>query len=91
MYLLNADGTVERLLPNGGGSTATLDGDDKTRLDGILNNGKVWRPDKRSEREEFAYPAITQARSSPPKWTPIRTTWGARPNSPGMRGTTTAA
>lgn len=54
MYLLNADGTVERLLPDG--STDKLGSDDRTRLDGIMDNGKVWRPDKRSEREDFAIP-----------------------------------
>lgn len=50
-YLLDADGTVRRLEADGG--LKPLDSTDKNRLDGILNDGKAYRPPTRSEREEF--------------------------------------
>ncbi|MFE5729945.1 nucleic acid/nucleotide deaminase domain-containing protein [Streptomyces sp. NPDC056528] len=51
-YLLDADGTVRRLEANG--DLKNLDATDKDRLDGILNDGKVWRPSTRADREEHS-------------------------------------
>ncbi|MFD6343126.1 nucleic acid/nucleotide deaminase domain-containing protein [Streptomyces roseolus] len=51
-YLLDADGTVRRLDPDG--ELKTLDGTDEKRLEGILNDGKAWRPSTRAEREELS-------------------------------------
>ncbi|MGA4980160.1 nucleic acid/nucleotide deaminase domain-containing protein [Streptomyces cinereoruber] len=51
-YLLNADGSVQRLHENG--STAALDSDDKTRLNGVvMNNGKVWIPKTKNDKTEI--------------------------------------
>ncbi|MER7492538.1 nucleic acid/nucleotide deaminase domain-containing protein [Streptomyces pharetrae] len=51
MYLLNADGTVQRLDAQGG--LHALGSDDKHRLGGILeSDGRVWRPETRKDREE---------------------------------------
>ncbi|NGO75228.1 hypothetical protein G6045_05975 [Streptomyces sp. YC504] len=52
MYLLDADGTVRRLEADG--DLKALDSTDKTRLDGILNDGKAYRPSTRGEREEYS-------------------------------------
>ncbi|WP_329433209.1 hypothetical protein OG564_10770 [Streptomyces sp. NBC_01280] len=51
-YLLDADGTVRRLEADG--DLKALDSTDKTRLDGILDNGKAYRPSTRGDREEFS-------------------------------------
>uniref|UniRef100_A0AAU3GNQ3 Outer membrane channel protein CpnT-like N-terminal domain-containing protein n=1 Tax=Streptomyces sp. NBC_01401 TaxID=2903854 RepID=A0AAU3GNQ3_9ACTN len=51
-YLLDADGTVRRLEADG--DLKPLDGTDKQRLDGILNDGEAWRPSTRKEREELS-------------------------------------
>ncbi|MEV6397372.1 nucleic acid/nucleotide deaminase domain-containing protein [Streptomyces sp. NPDC051907] len=51
-YLLNADGSVERLYGNG--KTGEIDGVDKARLDGVvLNDGKAWIPSTPKEKSEF--------------------------------------
>ncbi|MEV6782063.1 nucleic acid/nucleotide deaminase domain-containing protein [Streptomyces sp. NPDC051098] len=51
-YLLDADGTVRRLEADG--DLKALDSTDKQRLDGILNDGKAYRPSTRSEREDLS-------------------------------------
>ena len=51
-YLLDADGTVRRL--DADGDLKALDSTDKQRLDGILNDGKAYRPSTRSEREDLS-------------------------------------
>ncbi|MET9378851.1 nucleic acid/nucleotide deaminase domain-containing protein [Streptomyces sp. NPDC002992] len=53
-YLLSTDGTVERLLPNG--TTKPLDSVDNARLDGILDNGKAWRPTSRRDQDDTKVP-----------------------------------
>ncbi|MEU3480874.1 nucleic acid/nucleotide deaminase domain-containing protein [Streptomyces sp. NPDC033754] len=53
-YLLATDGTVERLLPNGG--TKQLDSVDQDRLEGILNDGKAWRPSTRRDQDDTKVP-----------------------------------
>ncbi|MFE4526838.1 nucleic acid/nucleotide deaminase domain-containing protein [Streptomyces anulatus] len=51
-YLLNADGSVQRL--DESGRTSALDTEDKTRLNGVvLNNGKAWIPSTPKEKSEF--------------------------------------
>ncbi|WP_328486099.1 WXG100-like domain-containing protein [Streptomyces zaomyceticus] len=51
-YLLNADGSVQRLYANG--QTDELDTADKTRLNGVvLNDGKAWIPTTPKEKSEF--------------------------------------
>ncbi|WP_217505245.1 WXG100-like domain-containing protein [Streptomyces lunaelactis] len=51
-YLLNADGSVQRLYEDG--RTNSLDDADKSRLNGVvLNNGKAWIPDTPKEKSEF--------------------------------------
>jgi len=51
-YLLDADGTVRRLEADG--DLKALDSTDKQRLDGILDDGKAWRPPTRKDREEVS-------------------------------------
>lgn len=53
-YLLSTDGTVERLLPSG--KTEQLDSTDKARLDGVLENGKAWRPQVSADRDPTKVP-----------------------------------
>jgi hypothetical protein len=53
-YLLSTDGTVERLLPNG--TTKGLDSVDEARLDGVLNDGKAWRPKTRRDQADTSVP-----------------------------------
>ncbi|MGW0703746.1 nucleic acid/nucleotide deaminase domain-containing protein [Streptomyces sp. NPDC002867] len=51
-YLLNADGSVQRLYEDG--RTEKLDDADKTRLNGVvLNDGKAWIPSTPKEKSEF--------------------------------------
>ncbi|MFB7344768.1 nucleic acid/nucleotide deaminase domain-containing protein [Streptomyces hydrogenans] len=51
-YLLNADGSVQRLYSNG--ATDDLDDADKTRLNGVvLNDGKVWIPKTKNDKTEI--------------------------------------
>jgi hypothetical protein len=55
MYLLNADGTVQRLDTRG--DLHALSGEDRNRLDGILeSDGRVWRPVTRKDREDTSVP-----------------------------------
>lgn len=51
-YLLDADGTVQRLEADG--DLKPLDATDKERLGGILDDGKAYRPSDRPGREEFS-------------------------------------
>ncbi|WP_405418305.1 nucleic acid/nucleotide deaminase domain-containing protein [Streptomyces microflavus] len=51
-YLLDADGTVRRLEADG--DLKALDSTDNQRLDGILDDGKAWRPPTRKDREEVS-------------------------------------
>ncbi|MGY3205334.1 nucleic acid/nucleotide deaminase domain-containing protein [Streptomyces sp. TE5632] len=53
-YLLSTDGTVQRLDPDG--QLRSLDSTDKDRLDGILDNGKAWRPQTRRDQADTAVP-----------------------------------
>jgi len=53
-YLLSADGTVQRLDPDG--QLRSLDTTDKDRLDGILDNGKAWRPQTRRDQADTSVP-----------------------------------
>ncbi|MFF3312834.1 nucleic acid/nucleotide deaminase domain-containing protein [Streptomyces sp. NPDC002952] len=53
-YLLSADGTVERL--DADGKLHHLDSTDKARLDGILDNGKAWRPQTRRDQADTSVP-----------------------------------
>lgn len=53
-YLLSADGTVERLEADG--NLHPLDSADKARLDGILDNGKAWRPQTRRDQATTSVP-----------------------------------
>ncbi|MEH0564402.1 nucleic acid/nucleotide deaminase domain-containing protein [Streptomyces sp. NPDC058378] len=55
-YILNADGTVDRLLPNGSIASQGLDDTDKLNLANITTNGKVWRPTEDSEKREWNTP-----------------------------------
>jgi hypothetical protein len=51
-YLLNADGTVQRLHEDG--RTNSLDDADKTRLNNVvLNDGKAWIPKTPKQKSEF--------------------------------------
>ncbi|XQE90469.1 nucleic acid/nucleotide deaminase domain-containing protein [Streptomyces microflavus] len=51
-YLLNADGSVQRL--DESGRTSSLDTEDRTRLNGVvLNDGKAWIPSTPKEKSEF--------------------------------------
>uniref|UniRef100_A0AAU1TY94 Outer membrane channel protein CpnT-like N-terminal domain-containing protein n=1 Tax=Streptomyces sp. NBC_00119 TaxID=2975659 RepID=A0AAU1TY94_9ACTN len=53
-YLLGADGTVQRL--DADGDLHRLDSTDKDRLDGILDNGKAWRPQSRRDQDDTKVP-----------------------------------
>ncbi|MFF6811762.1 nucleic acid/nucleotide deaminase domain-containing protein [Streptomyces sp. NPDC012403] len=53
-YLLSTDGTVQRL--DGDGRLHTLDSTDRERLDGILDNGKAWRPQTRRDQADTSVP-----------------------------------
>lgn len=51
-YLLNADGSVQRLYEDG--QTTKLDDADRSRLNGVvLNDGKAWIPSTPKEKSEF--------------------------------------
>ncbi|MFJ1551205.1 nucleic acid/nucleotide deaminase domain-containing protein [Streptomyces sp. NPDC088246] len=55
MYLLNADGTVQRL--SSSGDLDPLSAGDKTRLDGVvLNGGKAWVPQTDREKAQWHTP-----------------------------------
>ncbi|GAA1733026.1 hypothetical protein GCM10009680_86960 [Streptomyces yatensis] len=54
MYLLSTDGTVQRL--DADGDLHRLDSTDKDRLGGILDNGKVWRPQTRRDQDDTKVP-----------------------------------
>ncbi|MFF0747152.1 nucleic acid/nucleotide deaminase domain-containing protein [Streptomyces sp. NPDC004111] len=54
MYLLNADGTVQRITPDGG--LDALSSDDKTRLDGVVKDGKVWVPATDKDKRKWNTP-----------------------------------
>ncbi|MFE6062180.1 nucleic acid/nucleotide deaminase domain-containing protein [Streptomyces sp. NPDC056431] len=54
MYLLNADGSVQRLSLDG--SVDMLTGDDKTRLNSVLDDGKAWVPTTDKEKAEWHTP-----------------------------------
>ena len=56
MYILNLDGTVDKLLPNGSIDPKGLDSNDKLNLAGVIENGKVWRPQSDSDRTEWNTP-----------------------------------
>ncbi|GAA2349506.1 hypothetical protein OKJ48_02740 [Streptomyces kunmingensis] len=57
MYILNADGSVDRLMPDGTIPTKGakgLDGDDHTRLAGLLEpDGTVWRPQTNADKRRW--------------------------------------
>jgi hypothetical protein len=54
-YLLNIDGTVQRL--DFDGQTSNLDSVDRKRLEGVvLNNGKVWIPSTPKEKADWHTP-----------------------------------
>ncbi|MFF3432228.1 nucleic acid/nucleotide deaminase domain-containing protein [Streptomyces sp. NPDC002602] len=53
-YLLNADGSVQRLSLDGG--LDSLNDSDKARLDSILNDGKAWVPKTDKEKAEWHTP-----------------------------------
>ncbi|GAA3620493.1 nucleic acid/nucleotide deaminase domain-containing protein [Streptomyces chitinivorans] len=52
-YILNSDGSVDRLLPNGTLDPKGLDSTDRANLVNITDNGKVWRPESRSEQRKW--------------------------------------
>ncbi|MEW1686618.1 nucleic acid/nucleotide deaminase domain-containing protein [Streptomyces sp. NPDC091265] len=56
MYILNADGSVDKLLPNGTIDPKGLAGEDKLNLANITENGKVWRPHGDKEKREWNTP-----------------------------------
>ncbi|MFZ4273646.1 nucleic acid/nucleotide deaminase domain-containing protein [Streptomyces arboris] len=73
-YLLATDGTVKRLLPDG--AVESLDGDDRSRLDGILDNGKAWRPGSRRDQDDTKVPnghtsKVTSKKISDPYTDPL--------------------
>lgn len=55
-YILNADGTVDRLLPNGTIASNGLDATDRMNLANIMTDGKVWRPTEDSEKRKWNTP-----------------------------------
>ncbi|MEU9745752.1 nucleic acid/nucleotide deaminase domain-containing protein [Streptomyces niveus] len=55
-YMLNADGTVDRILPSGTIAPNGLDDTDKLNLANITTDGKVWRPVTDSEKREWNTP-----------------------------------
>lgn len=55
-YMLNADGTVDRILPNGTIAANGLDDTDKLNLANITTDGKVWRPVEDSEKRQWNTP-----------------------------------
>ncbi|MFI1018178.1 nucleic acid/nucleotide deaminase domain-containing protein [Streptomyces sp. NPDC020965] len=55
-YLLNADGTVDRVLPTGTIERKGLDETDKLNLANISTDGKVWRPVNDSEKRKWNTP-----------------------------------
>ncbi|MEU1710226.1 nucleic acid/nucleotide deaminase domain-containing protein [Streptomyces sp. NPDC005706] len=60
MYVLNADGSVDRLMPDGtipAKGTAGHDAEDRMNLANIAPNGTVWRPSTKSEREKWQTPS----------------------------------
>ncbi|MGW9067972.1 nucleic acid/nucleotide deaminase domain-containing protein [Streptomyces yangpuensis] len=54
MYLLNADGSVQRLSRDGG--VDSLSESDKARLDSVLNDGKAWVPKTDKEKAQWHTP-----------------------------------
>ncbi|MFF5938825.1 hypothetical protein [Streptomyces sp. NPDC012508] len=55
-YILNADGSVDRLLPNGTITPGGLDDTDKLNLANITTDGKVWRPETDTEKRKWNTP-----------------------------------
>lgn len=55
-YMLNADGTVERIMPNGTVAPNGLDATDKLNLANVMTDGKVWRPVEDSEKRRWNTP-----------------------------------
>ncbi|MEU5977428.1 nucleic acid/nucleotide deaminase domain-containing protein [Streptomyces sp. NPDC047315] len=56
VYILNYDGTVDKLLPSGKIDPAGLNAEDKINLSGVMENGRVWRPENRPDRDEWQTP-----------------------------------
>ncbi|MFF0447626.1 nucleic acid/nucleotide deaminase domain-containing protein [Streptomyces sp. NPDC004609] len=56
VYILNLDGSVDKLLPNGTIDRAGLNADDRANLSGIMENGKVWRPPGRKDQQKWNTP-----------------------------------
>ncbi|MEU9479252.1 nucleic acid/nucleotide deaminase domain-containing protein [Streptomyces sp. NPDC048191] len=60
MYILNADGSVDRLMPDGtipAKGTHGHDHEDRLNLANIAPTGQVWRPKTQSEREKWQTPS----------------------------------
>jgi hypothetical protein len=51
MYLLDADGTVQRLMPDG--TTRKLDPNDSSGIHSILNGGQAWHPWHSTDKKSY--------------------------------------
>ncbi|MFJ3435170.1 nucleic acid/nucleotide deaminase domain-containing protein [Streptomyces cyaneofuscatus] len=55
-YILNSDGTVDKLLPSGVIDEGGLDHKDKLNLANISTDGKVWRPVEDADKRKWNTP-----------------------------------
>ncbi|WP_328865900.1 nucleic acid/nucleotide deaminase domain-containing protein [Streptomyces sp. NBC_00304] len=70
MYILNADGSIDKLLPSGTIDPKGMNGEDKLNLVNITENGKVWRPRGDKERREWNTPGNHTGKVSSTKVNP---------------------